>query len=441
MKQTISAVMAVLLIGLASIVPWASAQQKPAPVAIWCQNTSGGFDPCQAGNSLDYDSGAGTVNQGTVGIVLPASGGPVAGGTLTSPLRVDPTGTTTQPVSDTGVGATSDAAATAGSTGSLSAKLRLITTQLDNLLTELGQKTEPANTQTVSGTVTANVGTTNGLHLDSTFTGRFPAAFASADNIAAQTATAMHGLLYGWDSGGSNWDRLLTTSGALHVNVQNSTLAATQSGTWTMQPGNTANTTAWLFKLDQTSTNNDIDVVSLPAIPAGNNNIGDVDVASLPALPAGSNTIGNVNQAGTWTVQPGNTANTTAWLFRFADPCSSAAKTFIPISITGATTTELTASLAGASTNYYVCSLNLVTAAANNVALVDDDTDNCASVTSGLAGGTTAASGWNFAANGGLTFGNGQSSIFKTNGANRVLCLVTSAATQLSGSMTVVAAP
>lgn len=31
------------------------------------------------------------------------------------------------------------------------------------------------------------------------------------------------------------------------------TVAATQSGTWTVQPGNTANTTPWLFKLDQTT--------------------------------------------------------------------------------------------------------------------------------------------------------------------------------------------
>lgn len=34
------------------------------------------------------------------------------------------------------------------------------------------------------------------------------------------------------------------------------------------------------------------------------------------ALPAGANTIGAVTQSGTWTVQPGNTANTTAWLVR-----------------------------------------------------------------------------------------------------------------------------
>lgn len=52
---------------------------------------------------------------------------------------------------------------------------------------------------------------------------------------------------------------------------------AAQSGTWTVQPGNTANTTAWLV----TGTG-----------------------GTFPAT-----------QSGTWTVQPGNTANTTAWLF------------------------------------------------------------------------------------------------------------------------------
>lgn len=39
-----------------------------------------------------------------------------------------------------------------------------------------------------------------------------------------------------------------------------------------------------------------------------------VSISSLPSLVAGAATIGAVNQAGTWTVQPGNTANTTPWL-------------------------------------------------------------------------------------------------------------------------------
>jgi hypothetical protein len=42
------------------------------------------------------------------------------------------------------------------------------------------------------------------------------------------------------------WDSL---NGWLKVSIQNTTLAVTQSGTWTVQPGNTANTTAWLVKV------------------------------------------------------------------------------------------------------------------------------------------------------------------------------------------------
>lgn len=61
---------------------------------------------------------------------------------------------------------------------------------------------------------------------------------------------------------------------------------ASQSGTWTVQPGNTANTTAWLV----TGTG-----------------------GTFPAT-----------QSGTWTVQPGNTANTTPWLTTIAQGGNSA---------------------------------------------------------------------------------------------------------------------
>lgn len=61
------------------------------------------------------------------------------------------------------------------------------------------------------------------------------------------------------------------------------TVAATQGGTWTVQPGNTANTTAW--KVD----------------------------GSAVTQPVSGTVSANASQTGTWTVQPGNTANTTAW--------------------------------------------------------------------------------------------------------------------------------
>ena len=40
---------------------------------------------------------------------------------------------------------------------------------------------------------------------------------------------------------------------------------------------------------------------------------GGQSVTITGALPAGGNIIGAVTESGTWTVQPGNTANTTAW--------------------------------------------------------------------------------------------------------------------------------
>ena len=152
------------------------------------------------------------------------------------------------------------------------------------------------------------------------------------------------------------------------------------------------------------------------------------DAASSSSGTDGDNSTMNVDASGLlWT--------------RNMDPCSALAKTHIAINVSSSGTTELTPSLAGASNNYYVCSIDIVTAAANNVALTDDANDNCPSVDSGLAGGTTAATGWNFAANGGLVKGNGMGTVYKTNGTNRVICLVTSAPTQLSGSIQVVAAP
>lgn len=55
----------------------------------------------QTAVTSDYDTGGGTVTTLMVGVALPASGGPVAGGTATNPFRVDVTGSTTQPVSGT----------------------------------------------------------------------------------------------------------------------------------------------------------------------------------------------------------------------------------------------------------------------------------------------------------------------------------------------------
>lgn len=123
----------------------------------------------------------------------------------------------------------------------------------------------------------------------------------------------------------------------------------------------------------------------------------------------------------------------------YVDPCQREAKTYYVVDIVTATTTEIANQVA--SEFFYVCSVDLHTNAANNVAIVEDDTDACASPTAGLNGGVTAAEGYNFAANGGRTLGNGLGTVMKTATANRYFCIITSAATQLSGVITYVSAP
>lgn len=114
------------------------------------------------------------------------------------------------------------------------------------------------------------------------------------------------------------------------------------------------------------------------------------------------------------------------------DPCQTATVNSTPINISTATTTRIATE--ASSVRIYICHLSIVTAAANNVALIEGTGASCAGGTpAGMAGGTTAASGWNFSANGGISLGMGGFSINQTLNTNYSVCLVTSAATQLSG--------
>lgn len=117
-------------------------------------------------------------------------------------------------------------------------------------------------------------------------------------------------------------------------NVKNAGTFATQaaqSGTWTVQPGNTANSTAW--KVDGSAVTQPVSGTFWQAtqpvsgtfwqatqpISGSISNTSFIATqttnASLHAscdIDGSSNTVQSA-QSGTWTVQPGNTANTTAW--------------------------------------------------------------------------------------------------------------------------------
>jgi hypothetical protein len=349
---------------------------------------------------FDGDTGAGT--QYVSGSILrkSASGGTVEAGTSTDPLRVDPTGTTTQPVSGT---------VTANQGGTW-------TVQPGNTANTTAWKVDgSAVTQPVSGTVAVNGALThNNAAPAATLVGAMPAIA----NAAAPTFTEGRLVLHSVDLGGS-----------LRTLIMNSTLAATQSGTWTVQPGNTANTTPWLIQGNQGFTNTGAGSVYLNVLPAftssgtsstttarmtaltldaDNNSLrvtgsGDHDLAattwdplllggySSAAAPtdvggdgravrawflrngaqtmqptlggvlastgngvagtgvqrvaiASDNTAFSVNaaQSGTWTVQPGNTQNTTEWLTKPTPrTVSSANNTGTCTSVSSSSTTVL----------------------------------------------------------------------------------------------------
>jgi hypothetical protein len=122
--------------------------------------------------------------------------------------------------------------------------------------------------------------------------------------------------------------------------------------------------------------------------------------------------------------------------FLVVDPCKAQTKSYASISQTASA--QLVAGTA--SKKIYVCSIHVVVAAATNIAVVEGTGTTCGTGTAGVGGfgGATAATGWNFAANGGIALGNGDSSLGAevTSGDN--LCIFNSGSGQVSGGISYV---
>lgn len=106
---------------------------------------------------------------------------------------------------------------------------------------------------------------------------------------------------------------------------------------------------------------------------------------------------------------------------------------FQTVSITTATTTLLITGVSGR--HVRISAIHLLTGIANNVALISGTGATCGTGTTGMAGGTTAANGYNFAANGGLTLGSGVGSVMRTTATGDSVCAVTSANGPLAGTI------
>ncbi len=257
---------------------WTVQPGNTANTTAWKVDGSAVTQPVSAA-SLPLPSGAATsAKQPALGTAGSASADvlSVQGVASMTALKVDGSAVT-QPVSGT-LGITANSSVNVNQVGGTAVDTNSGTksagTQRIVLATDQPQLTNAlkvdgsATTQPVSGTVTANAGT-----------GSFTVAQSTAASLKMEPAG-------------------------------NVASAATDSGNPIKTGGvfNTAQPTVTNGqRVDSQSTARGAQIVATGA--------DTFNVTVNSALPAGSNTVGNVNaiQSGTWTVQPGNTANTTAW--------------------------------------------------------------------------------------------------------------------------------
>ncbi|MDO8683964.1 MAG: hypothetical protein Q7N50_10840 [Armatimonadota bacterium] len=125
--------------------------------------------------------------------------------------------------------------------------------------------------------------------------------------------------------------------------------AVTQSGTWTVQPGNTANTTAW--KVDGSAVTQPVSIATVPSHAVTNAGTFAVQLASVPSHA--------VTNAGTFAVQAASTIS----------PGAAALSVSAINFASSGSNTVITAGAGGVTIKVY--RLYLVVAAATNLTFVD----------------------------------------------------------------------
>jgi len=263
----------------------------------------------------DLDTGAGVVNGAGVALLLPASGGPVVGGTATNPVRVDPTGSTTQPVSAASLPLPAGAATAAkqpalGTAGAPAADVISIQGVASGVVVPVS---DGGGSLTVDGTVAVSALPAGANNIGDVDVATVPAPLSTtgggteAAALRVTVANDSTGVLSVDDNGGSlTVDGTVAISGTVTVDSELTTadldtgagtdtravvgLILPASGGGVLAPGDTVNG----LDVDVTRVQGTVTVadgggsltvdgaVSLAAaLPAGGNNIGDVDVLSV----------------------------------------------------------------------------------------------------------------------------------------------------------------
>ena len=244
-------------------------------------------------------------------------------------------------------------------------------------------------------------------------------AISNASSAVATASTNIAGVSYNYGFNGTTWDQLQVDGSKNLKVVVSGALTANQSV-------NTAQVNG---------------VTTLTGTGATGTGAQRVTVAQDTATIAGS-AVGTAGSASANVVTVQGAGSMTPILVTQsanADPCSSAAKTNVPISTASGTV----ALVSGVSAKkIYVCSFSLITTTAVSVSLSEGSGATCGTSSQagviGVATNGTAANGLPLAANGGLTLGNGGGTIAQTATAANYLCLFQSGTAQVAGNITYV---
>ena len=267
---------------------------------------------------------------------------------------------------------------------------------LNQLLTELLAKTEPADSQTVTGTVAVTSTTLatqataasllTELQLKADLTETQPVSAATLP-LPAGAATSAAQLVAGHNVTVIAPLPALVAGAANIGDVDVLTLPALVAGTANIGDVDVLTLPALVAG---TANIGDVDVLTLPALVAGTANIGDVDVLTLPALVAGSANIGDVDVA-TLPTSGGKTI------------------TYVSVNQGAAGTTELAAASVG--NNHKVVGCILVISLLGTLKFTDGVADRTGPM--------------DLAANGGFVLSGNMIPYFQTGATNRALNLVT----------------
>jgi hypothetical protein len=341
---------------------------------------------------------------GTVGIsgTVPVSGTVTANIGTSGSLALDATltgGSQQTKITD----GTHLASVKAASTAAVAADTALVVAISPNNTVPVSlASTTVTGTVTVSGTVTANAGTgtmavsaaslplPTGAALDASVTGL---QVAQGSTTSGEKGTLVQGAV---TTGAPAYTTAqtsplsLTTAGALRVDASattqpvSGTVTANQGGTWTVQPGNTPNTTAW--KVDGSAVTQPVS--GTVTANAGTGTMA-VSAASLP-LPSGAATSANQSTLGSQTTKVNDGTNTAA--VKAASTAAAATDPALVVAVSPNNTVPVNyTQVAGSSVSTAATGVQKVGVVGNAGAIFDGATGATAPANAILHGATAAS--------------------------------------------------